>query len=159
MRLLLICKHKAKQFRQLCPQAALSRGRTSPPSVFLYISVQLRLEHSTDFNCKATDLILGTTYPRSESRQGSFTFQELQRKGETASLPTATNPLDGGRQLNSSTPRVLPYIRSRGRWKFTGRKKHHGAGPRRSEISGFLFPFRGATFFSLKERKKKKKPL
>lgn len=155
---MLICKDKAKQVSQLCPRATLSSGRTSPPSIFLYVSVQLRLEHSTDFNRDATDFILGSTYPRSESSQSSFTSRELQRKGETASLPTATNPLDGGRQLNSSTPRVLPYIRRRGRWKFTDRKKHHGAGLRGYEISGFLFPFRGVTFFFLKEKKRKKAP-
>lgn len=151
MRLLLICKHKAKQLSQLCPRATLSTGRTSPPSIFLYIFVQLHLQHSTNFNRDATDLIPGSTYPRIESSQSSFTSLELQRKGETASLPTATNPLDGGRRLNSSTPRVLPYIRRRGGWKFTDRKKHHGAGLRHYESSGFLFPFRGVTFFSLKE--------
>lgn len=43
----------------------------------------------------------GSTYPRSESSQSSFTSCELQRKGEAASLPTATNPLDRGRRLNS----------------------------------------------------------
>jgi len=122
----------------------------------LYISAEPHLEHSTDFNRNATDLIPGSTYPRSESSQSSFTSRELQRKGETASLPTAANPLDGGRRLNSSTPRVLPYVRSRGRWKFTDRKKRHGAGLRHYKISGFLFPFRGAFFFSLKKKEKKK---
>lgn len=51
---------------------------------------------------------------------------------------------------------MLPYIRRRGRWKFTDRKKHHGAGQKHYEISGFLFPFKGGTFFFfLKEKKKK----
>lgn len=74
----------------------------------------------------------------------------------------AANPLGGRRRLNSSTPRVLPYIVQNSRWKFTGRKKHHGAGLRCCDISGFLFPFRGALccwfFFFLKEEEKKKHP-
>lgn len=77
-------------------------GCTSPPCTFLYISVQLHLKLSTDFNHDATDFFKGSTYPRSESSQSSFTSRELQRKGETASLPTATNPLDRGRRLNSA---------------------------------------------------------
>lgn len=79
----------------------LSSGCTSPPHKFLYISVQLHLKLSTDFKHDATDFFKGGTYPRSESSQSSFTSGELQRKGETASPPTATNPLDRGRRLNS----------------------------------------------------------
>lgn len=128
-------------------QSALPTSYTSPRPLFLYLPVELHLEHRTDSNHGTTDYIPGSTYPRSESSQSSFTSRELQRKAETASLPAAVNPLDRGRRLTSSTPRVLPFICRRGRWKFTDRKKHHGAGLRGYEISVFLFPFRGATFF------------
>lgn len=83
--------------------------------MFLYISVKLHLKLSTDFHHDATDFIKGSTYPRSESSQSSFTSRELQRKGETASLSTATNPLDGGRQLNSVYHvRCLTYAEGEG---------------------------------------------
>lgn len=130
---------------------------------FSHISVQLPLEHFTNFNHN-TRFYPCQYLPKERVQPELLHLPRAAEERRNSITPTATNPLDGGRRLNSSTPRVLLYICRRSRWKFTDRKKHHGAGPRCYEISGFLFPFRGATFFSLfffyflqeKEKKKEK---
>lgn len=156
-----MCQHKAEQARQLCLRAAFCGGCLCPTPICVCLCTAASGAPHW-LHPDTTRLSPGFTYPRSESCQSFFTSRKLLRKGEAASLPTATNPLDRRRRLNSSTPRVLPYIAHDSRWKFTGRKQHHGAGLRFCEISAFLFPFRGATLFSfffffLKEDEEKQK--